>query len=285
MSISPYLKPGAINSVLTSTSKIGGYIYPDGLDKRQGFLSGGTTIAGSSLSSYVDTTKDLIDTTANALSSRSPMYIIGEIYDGYSIGDKLSKWLPSTENLVRAVNKTVNGVKQTGVIIDGLGDMDGTMSVEFTANPTYFMASTTTDQRYRKPTTLRMTVMVSNYLSDNILGGTLSGLSSLDPTGLFGNLESNILYGGNTRAQNALYNLRWLMENGEPFTVYTPHGIYENMLIKSLKPTTDAEKMDMLYCDVEFQEIIFFTPYTNQPGVVPARKGIVKPSSWAGIGG
>lgn len=274
MSLSPYLKPGSLNGVLSSTNKVGNYLYPDGLDKR--------TTSLRQTANVVDVVKDVANSITNAIGGRSPMYIIGEIYTGYSVGDKLKDWLPETEDLVRAVSRANYGVKQEGVIIDGLGDMNGTMSVEFTSNPTYFMNSTTTDQRYRKPTTLRMTVMVSNYLTDNIAGDVLNGVSALDPTGLLSNVSNVLLRGGNTRAQTALYKLRWLMENGEPFSVYTPHGIYENMLIKSIKPTTDASKMDMLYCDIEFQEMLFYVPYTENPGLIPARKAIIKPAAWGG---
>ena len=277
MSLSPYLKPGSINGVMSSTNKVGGFLYPEGLDKRTAGRSRGAYI------NAVDVVKDVADTITNAVGGRSPMYIIGEIYTGYSVGDKYKDWLPEVDNFVRAIGRgKEDAIKQLGVIIDGLGDMDGTMSVEFTSNPTYFMNSTTTDQRYRKPTTLRMTVMVSNYLTDNLAGDVLNGVSALDPTGLLSNVSDVLLYGGNTRAQAALYKLRWLMENGEPFTVHTPHGIYENMLIKSLKPTTDASKMDMLYCDIEFQEMLFYVPYTENPGLIPARKAITPPKAWSG---
>ena len=104
------------------------------------------------------------------------------------------------------------------------------------------------------------------------------GLSTLDPTGIFGAGIQMLAYEGHTRSQYALMKLRWLMENAMPFTVYTPHGIYENMLIKALNPRTDAEKMEMLYCDIEFQEILFYTPYSNTPGRVPARRGVAQPS-------
>jgi hypothetical protein len=54
------------------------------------------------------------------------------------------------------------------------------------------------------------------------------------------------------------------MENGKPFTVYTPHGYYENMLIQSLSPRTDESNMDMLLCDITYQEAILSAPYSSR---------------------
>lgn len=284
MSLSPYINPTNLNGALQTTSKIGGYLYPDAFDKRTKLFSGGTVInnAGINIKDLVDTAKDVQDTIANAVGTRSPMYIIGEIpkyadtgagKDGTFVSQYISNEI---SGLIRAVGSVFVGNAQEGVIVDGLGKVDGKLSVEYTKNPAYFIGSSIIDQRYRQPATLTMTVMVSNYLNDDITGTLADTVSALDPTGLFGSVKNLIKYEGNTRAQYALYKLRWLMENAKPFTVYTPHGVYENMLIKSLNPQTDASKMDMLYCDIEFQEIIFCKPYSSSPGKIPARSGVTE---------
>lgn len=280
MSLSPYINPTNLNGVLQTTSKVSQFLYPQSFDKRN--VSGLGKLRQSSRD-ILDTVKDVSDTIANAVGTRSPMYIIGEIpnklaaeKDGGNI-TSASSYIPNEiSGLIRAVGSVFVGNAQEGVIVDGLGKVDGKLSVEYTKNPAYFIGSSIIDQRYRQPATLTMTVMVSNYLNDDITGTLADTVSALDPTGLFGSVKNLIKYEGNTRAQYALYKLRWLMENAKPFTVYTPHGVYENMLIKSLNPQTDASKMDMLYCDIEFQEIIFCKPYSSSPGKIPARSGVTE---------
>lgn len=267
--LNPYFQTSNINGALQSGMVIKSAYETDSLDKRTATKNESRR---NSATQIVDTVQALSDSIGNLAGSRSPMYIIGQI-DGYD--DEATWWLPDqVSGLIRATANMLGSVKQEGVIIDGIGDVDGNFSVELTKNPVYFVGSNVSDHRYRVPATLRMTVMVSNYLSDSITDATLNAISALDPTGILANYTNNLSYGGNTRSQYALLKLRSLMETAQPFTVYTPHGIYENMVIKSLKPTTDSGKMDMLYCDIEFQEIIFYTPYSNDPGKMPARKGV-----------
>ena len=272
MSLSPYINPTAINGVMNSTSKLGGLIYPDGLDKRStGFLENLRNTA----TNIVDTTQDVADSIANLAGSRSPMYIIGEIPAEETQDIVESEYIPDMlSGLVRAVSSTFAGNTQNGVIIDGLGNIDGTFAVEFMTNPAFYKTNNIVDQRYRVPTKLTMVVLVSDYLDDDLISTTMSAVSALDPTGIVSNVKNILAYGGLTRSQYALTKLRYLMENAMPFTVYTPHGVYENMLIKSLKPKTDADKMSMLYCTVEFQEVLYYMPYSNTPGNIPARRGV-----------
>lgn len=275
--ISAYIKPPSLNMAMQSTATLGAMLYPDGLDKRStGFMENLRDAAMV----VVDTAQDIADATANLLGKKAPMYMIGEIPEEY-LGDTAveSSYIPDNlSGLVRGISSAANGVIQEGVIIDGLGNADGTFSVELTSNPAFYKTSGIVDQRYRNPAKLRMTVMVSDHYTDTGSGTMAQGLSTLDPTGAFGAGIQMLAYEGHTRSQYALMKLRWLMENAMPFTVYTPHGIYENMLIKALNPRTDAEKMEMLYCDIEFQEILFYTPYSNTPGRVPARRGVTQPS-------
>ena len=125
------------------------------------------------------------------------------------------------------------------------------------------MANTVVDSRIRKPIQIRATVAISNYLADDAAGMAMNQVAAWDPTGVTDVARDQLLYGGMTRAQYALYKLRYLMENGRPFTVYTPHGYYENMLIQTLSPRTDESNMDMLLCDITYQEAILSAPYVN----------------------
>lgn len=265
--------------------------YYDGSYDKQHSSYAGISAASARISNYVDETLTL-------LGNRPPMYVIGEVSGeafgdlsagaesavGKNIAGAVTRYIndPSSGLVARAVS-TIAGNKQEGVIIDGLGNAAGEFSVNFTANPMYYMADSAIDARYRNPARLTMTVMVSNHLSDNIFGMATETVSNMDPTGLTGYTLNQIAYGGNTRSQNALYKLRWLIENAKPFTVYTPHGYYENMLIKSIRPQTDASKMEMLYCEIEFQEIIFYHPYDANKLKTPTRRGIE--STGSGITG
>lgn len=277
---SPYIKPQSINIGLVASSKLGGSLYPDSFDKRAG------TSVIQKTTKIVDTAVGIADFIENAIGIRSPMYKIGEISNDLvskvlGVGDSILKH----NSLYNSVTGLIRGVsEQEGVIIDGIGDVQGDFSVELTTNPAYYKSSYVTDHRYRNPTRLKQIVLVSNYLDDNIVASFASGISALDPTGVLGIGKNILCHNGNTRSQNALYKLIRLMENAKPFRVYTPHGIYDNMLIKSIHPLTDDKKMDMLYCEIQYQEIIFYQPYTNTPGKVPARIGIgenKQPEDWS----
>lgn len=263
------------------TTAGGSESYGD-LDKRS------TPNAFQTLALIADTMKDVVDTTANALGIRSPYYIIGEIpEDGnQQIRGVWSDYDKAAYGVYRAITNVVNwNNKQDGVIIDSLGEISATMSVEFTSKPLFYLTSTAIDSRMRKPVVLKSTVAVSNYMSDNAIDAAANLLAAYDPTGALDLARDNLLYAGNTRAQYALYKLRWLMENGMPFTVYTPHGYYENMLIESISPRTDANNLDMLLCDITYKEAILAAPYmTNNDlkTVAPAKNVITTEGGFAG---
>lgn len=286
MALTPYLKPENLNGVLQSSSKVGEILYRtdeyDALDKRNhsyvGTDDGRFSIATGGIynatSQAISSIKDISDAIEKADGARAPMYIIGD-REGWD-EQEASLYAPSAvKGLFRAVTTAPDkSDRQQGVIIDGIGDANGSISVSFTKNPVIFRGNEVIDNRFREPMTLRMTVMVSNYLNDDMTGTLVDSLAGLDPTGFLGDVKNMLAYSGNTRAQDALYRLRWLAENAKCFNVYTPHGVYENMLIKSLKPQTNANTMDMLYCDIEFQEMIMYAPYSGGVGKMPARKGV-----------
>lgn len=259
--LSAYLKPQAINGGMLSSSKLTGAIYgaTDALDKRN-------TSAFATAVSVIDAAKDVAETIANAAGIRSPYFIIGEIPKDTSNPQYIwSSYDKAAVGLVRAVSNAYYryDYEQEGVIIDCLGDISADMSVEFTTKPLVYLSNSVIDSRIRKPVVVKATVAISNYLADDAAGMAANLAASWDPTGALDVLRDELLYGGYTRAQYALYKLRWLMENGKPFTVYTPHGYYENMLIASLRPHTDENNMDMLLCDITYQEAILSAPYSS----------------------
>lgn len=258
MALSPFLKPSVLNGGLTGsgTALTGAYagIYGMGkdFDKRNG---------ANNTTEMISNVKTVMEMLTNAVGSRSPYYTIGEIQSTIQ-GQFAARYMQDTlGNMVRAVTSlydSITGNGQQGVIIDGFGTVSGNVDIEFTKNPVIFSSSTITDGRYRTPNSVNMTVYVSNYYNDDGLGAITDYLTAFDPTGIASEAVNILANNGNTRAQQALYNLRYIQESGRPFTVYTPHGVYENMVIKSLRPKTTGENVDMLECDIVFQELIMY---------------------------
>lgn len=264
--LSPYIKPEAINGGMGVSAKlVANVLYgnEDALDKRNSENS-----LWVKAIKVIDAAKDVAETIANAAGIRSPYFVIGEIPEKAGVKTIWSSQERAALGVIRAVatnsDLMAGKIKQEGVIIDCLGDVTADMSVEFTQRPIFYQSSTVIDSRIRKPVVIKATVAVSNHLSDDLRGQALTQAANLDATGALELAKNVLLYGGNTRAQYALYKLRWLMENGQPFTVYTPHGYYENMLIQSIKPQTNEGTMDMLLCDIVYQEAILTAPYGSK---------------------
>lgn len=259
--LSPLLKPQAINGGLLSSSKLSHAIYGtgDALDKNN-------PSAFATMVQVIDAAQDVAETIANTIGLRSPYFVIGEIPQDTSPQYIWSSFDKPANGVIRAVSNAINrwNIKQQGVIIDCLGDVNATMSVEYTTKPLVYLSNSVLDSRIRKPTIVKATIAISNYLADDASGMGLNQVAAWDPTGASEYGRDKLLYGGNTRAQYALYKLRWLMENGQPFTVYTPHGYYENMLISSISPRTNERSLDMLLCDITYQEAIMSAPYSTR---------------------
>lgn len=253
MALNALLNPGSFVADVASGRTLGNMLYGGDFDKNNQGLYGTVTSIATTVTNWADEISKLAGT-------RNPMYMIGDVAESI-IGEENSKYLPDqAKGLVRAISQFTGGVKQQGVIIDGIGDIAAEISVEMPKNPFLYRSSGITDQRVRNPNVVKMRVMVSNYLQDGLTDILVDALSGLDPTGLTKNLLSE---GGNTRAQQALYKLRYIQETGIPFTVHTPHGIYEQMLIKSIRPKTNATNMDMLDAEIEFVEVLMYAPLSK----------------------
>lgn len=253
----------------------------DAFDKNKG-----NSLLG--VANYVDIATDVASEISNALGYRAPMYTIGEIPAEGT--EEVSKWLPdSLGNVVRAIGDAISGNEQDGVIIDGIEDFSGSFKMDLPKNSMLYRSSGITDQRVRTPCECKMKVYVSNYLSDDLLGSLTNQINALDPTGLLGKVTDNLLRsGGNTRAQNALYKLRSIQETGKPFRVYTPHCVYENMILKDITISTDADTMDTLVAELTFVELLMYAP-NGTISKMADRKSVVKTDQqgllrqWVGI--
>lgn len=151
--------------------------------------------------------------------------------------------------------------KQDGVPVDAIVDYQGEMSVTLTKNPVQKKADVS-DHRIPQPKTLVVELGVSNDVVSDLLGQfkkVVAGYASL----LGYNLDDKRIV--------TYKKFEELMLRGQPFTVVTPHGIYENMLITKVKPHTTLETEGLFYGTVEFQELIFFEDL-NKQGTSPQKK-------------
>lgn len=253
----------------------------DAFDKNKG-----NSLLG--VANYVDIATDVASEISNALGYRAPMYTIGEIPAEGT--EEVSQWLPdSLGNVVRAIGDAISGNEQDGVIIDGIEDFSGSFKMDLPKNAMLYRSSGLTDQRVRTPCECKMKVYVSNYLSDDLLGSVTNQINALDPTGLLSKVTDNLLRsGGNTRAQNALYKLRSIQETGKPFRVYTPHCVYENMILKDITISTDADTMDTLVAELTFVELLMYAP-NGTISKIADRKSVIKTDQqgllrkWVGV--
>ena len=257
------------NTPLTSNTFSDGAV--NGFDKRNG-----APTVDRAYQSYINNSKLISEMLTNKPGSRSPYYRIGQV-EG-AVGRTMSRYLQNAVgNSIRAITDITDfalGIGQTGVIIDGFGNVNGKIDVEITKNPVVFVSNSVSDSRIRTPNTVTMTVYVSNLYTD-------AGLDSMIEKALVGwgasvQWLNVIMHDGNTRAQQALYSLRGIQEKGIPFSVYTPHGVYENMVIKSLSPRSTAENVDTLECDITFQEMIMYEPYYDATNTkFPSRTNVL----------
>ena len=125
-----------------------------------------------------------------------------------------------------------------------IGEIEPDLVIEEVTSDTYEVTShpvqsgaSINDHKYRKPITLKITMMQSNDFTMSI--------------------------------EEKYKELLDLQDSSEPFDVTTPKRIYKNMIIKSLGVTTDRNTENVLSVSLELQEVIIVdVTVTN----VPARK-------------
>jgi hypothetical protein len=228
------------------------------------------------ISGTVKNLSTISDSIEKAVGSRNPMYIIGQVDKDQATTGTLKEKLMSSGivgQISRAVGNFTGDVQQTGVIIDGFADIQSTIDVNIPNNPVMYKPNIS-DQRVRTPDSLTMTVLVSNLLNDDIIDDVIQTLKNTT-AGVWGFIMGE----GESRAQQKLRQLRYIQENGSVFKVYTPHMVYENMLIKSIKTNINSKNMGVLMAQITFTEIIMCRPI-GAGMQVPGRSNVTaKPQS------
>ena len=213
--------------------------------------------AVDTLSSAISNVQNILTDLSNAAGSKNNMYIIGRYEEDLSDADTFLGRLQQRANqrITRAVSYwTGNDSTQNGVIIDGFDNFHGDISVALPDNPVMYDTSVV-DQVVRNPNRLAMRVYVDLLHTDDIVQNVLQSVAN-SFAGLGGTIMNAITGEQMNRAQKALNNLQWIQENGRPFKVYTPHKVYENMMIEKISPLNDQKMNEILVADITFKEII-----------------------------
>lgn len=200
--------------------------------------------------------QEILTDLSSALGVKNNMYIIGKYEKDNSDNSFLDRLVaPVTNAYSRAVSYWGGGEKdQTGVIIDGFDNFRGDISVALPDMPVMYDTAVV-DQVVRNPNRITMRVYVDLMHTDDIVQNIMQSVAN-SLGGLGGTLLNAI--SGNTmnRAQKALSGLQWIQEYGNPFKVYTPHKVYENMLIEKIAPINDQKMNEILAADITFKEIV-----------------------------
>lgn len=194
------------------------------------------------------------------LSARPQILLIGAIQKSSVSYDIANAYTSIGDDLANSLSAEY---KQDGVPVDAIIDYQGEMSVTLTKNPVQKKADIS-DHRIPQPKTLVVELGVSNDVVSDLLGQfkkVTAGYASL----LGYNLDDKRIV--------TYKKFEELMLRGQPFTVVTPHGIYEDMLITKVKPHTTLENEGLFYGTVEFQELIFFEDL-NKQGTSPQIKKV-----------
>lgn len=157
------------------------------------------------------------------------------------------------------------GAVQNGITIDGFFRFEGEMGVDLPTYPIQYQTDINM-HRIRTPDTVAMEVFVSAYGSDDIVSDTVREIRNNNLVSLL-TAES----GNTARVRRKIDEFRWLMQTGKPFSLYTPHCIYENMVLTKIKPKNDETSMDGWSGVLEFKEIIYYTDVNDTKSRVTKR--------------
>lgn len=216
--------------------------------------TGGVAGAVSSVVSLGSALTDI----ASAAGIRSNMYRIGM---GGKEAEKSDSWYGQIWNNIKATAQTAISYwtdkdgNQQSVIIDGFDNFKGDIKVALAEQPVMYQPSIS-DNRVRNPNRLTMRIYVDLVHSDDVFQDLLQQVKD-GIGGLVGQIMGVATGDTMNRAQKALSGLQYIQENGTPFKVYTPHKVYENMVIESISPVNDLRMNEILAADITFKEIIF----------------------------
>ena len=208
------------------------------------------------VSSAIGSIQNILTDLAGAAGMKNNMYVIGryeEDTDNYAttldrIGAKVDSYIS------RAVSYWTDSTAQNGVIIDGFDNFRGDISVALPDNPVMYDTAVV-DQVVRNPNRLTMRVYVDLVHTDDIVQNIIQSVAN-SFAGLPGAIMNAVSGNKMNRVQKALNGLQWIQENGKPFKVYTPHKVYDNMMIEKIMPINDQKMNEILAADITFKEII-----------------------------
>ena len=208
------------------------------------------------VTSTISSVQNVLTDLAGAAGLKKNMYVIGR-YEEEVTGDGIISRLKNeaTAYWTRAVSYwTGDENAQNGVIIDGFDNFRGDISVALPDMPVMYDTSVV-DQVVRNPNRVSMRVYVDLIHTDDIVQNILQSVAN-SFAGLGGTIMNALTGEKLNRAQKALNNLQWIQENGRPFKVYTPHKVYDNMMIEKISPINDQKMNEILAADITFKEII-----------------------------
>lgn len=243
-------------SAITNGSAIGNFVSAK-LHDNSDFLRNTENWITETVTGIRNWTSILTD-LSGAAGVKKNMYVIGRYDDSkdfqdMTFGERLAS--PFTKAYSRAISYwSGDNTVQNGVIIDGFDNFKGDISVALPDNPVMYDTSVV-DQVVRNPNRISMRVYVDLMHTDDIVQNILQSVAS-SFAGLGGTIMNAITGEQMNRAQKALNNLQWIQENGKPFKVYTPHKVYENMMIEKIAPINDQKMNEILAADIVFKEII-----------------------------
>lgn len=219
--------------------------------------------------------QNILTDLSGAIGAKDNMHVIGR-YEEDTKKDFLGRLTSSiTTSFSRAVSYWTGENSQTGVIIDGYDNFRGDISVALPDMPVMYDTSVT-DQVVRNPNRVTMRVYVDLMHTDDIVQNVIQSFANS-----FGGLAGSILNAATgeklNRVQKALNNLQYIQEYGRPFKVYTPHKVYENMMIEKIAPINDQKMNEILAADITFKEII----PTQSLGYKNKTTARIAPSSYA----
>ena len=225
------------------------------------------------LTGAIGDVQNVLSDLSGALGMKDNMHIIGRIEqtgtDDFN-SDFIGRTLKQIKTkAVTAISYFTGNLQQGGVIIDGYDNFRGDISVALPDMPVMYQTAVT-DQVVRNANRISMRVYVDLMHTDDIVQNIKQVFAN--SLGGLGGTIMNALTGEKlNRAQKALEGLQWIQEYGAPFKVYTPHKVYDNMMIEKIAPVNDQKMNEILAADITFKEIIPTTSLGTKIKT-PARK-------------
>lgn len=218
-------------------------------------------------------TKSITDPIQDLLGVKGELYTIGYIpYQPFNESSSLGKLgnkalrsglggglmkaynsAVSAVNQIPGINITAGTAVQNGITIDGFFRFESELGVDLPTYPIQYQTDINM-HRIRKPDVVAMEVFISSYGRDDVITNVATEILNNDLVSLLTGVN-----GDTARIRRKLNELRWLMQVGKPFTLYTPHNLYENMVLTKIRPRNDEQTMDGWSGVLEFREMIYYT--------------------------